>query len=36
MRSLDKPGQQSTIVYEDLAFDVPIGAGTFSLPNLKR
>ena len=36
MRSLDKSGQQSTIVYEDIAFDVPIGAGTFSLPNLKR
>jgi outer membrane lipoprotein-sorting protein len=36
MRSLDKPGQQSTIVYEDIAFDVPIGAETFSLPNLKR
>jgi outer membrane lipoprotein-sorting protein len=36
MRSLDKPGQQSTIVYEDIAFDVPIGAEIFSLPNLKR
>jgi hypothetical protein len=36
MRSLDKPGQQSTIVYEDIALDVPIGAETFSLPNLKR
>ncbi len=36
MRSLDKPGQQSTMVYEDTAFDVPISPETFSLPNLKR
>jgi outer membrane lipoprotein-sorting protein len=36
MRSLDKPGQQSTIVYKDIAFDVPISPETFSLPNLKR
>ncbi len=36
MRSVDKPGQQTTIVYEDVAFDVPISAETFSLPNLKR
>jgi len=36
MRSMDKPGQQTTIVYQDIAFDVPIGAETFSLSNLKR
>jgi hypothetical protein len=36
MRSADKPGQQTTIVYEDVAFDVPIGAEMFSLPTLKR
>ncbi len=36
MRSLDKPGQQTVIVYQAVAFDVPIGAETFSLPNLKR
>ncbi len=36
MRSLDKPGQQTTIVYEAVAFDVPIGAETFSLSSLKR
>jgi outer membrane lipoprotein-sorting protein len=36
MRSLDKPGQQTAIVYQAIAFDVPIGAETFSLPTLKR
>lgn len=36
MRSLDKPGQQTTLVYQDVAFDVPISPETFSLPNLKR
>jgi outer membrane lipoprotein-sorting protein len=36
MRSVDKPGQQTTIVYKDAAFDVPIGADMFSLPSLKR
>ena len=36
MRSVDKPGQQTTIVYQDIAFDVPISAETFSLSNLKR
>jgi outer membrane lipoprotein-sorting protein len=36
MQSVDKPGQQTTIVYQDVAFDVPISAQTFSLPNLKR
>jgi outer membrane lipoprotein-sorting protein len=36
MRSVDKPGQQTTIVYKDAAFDVPISAGVFSLSSLKR
>ena len=35
MRPADKAGAQTTIEYEDVAFDVPIGAETFSLPNLK-
>jgi outer membrane lipoprotein-sorting protein len=32
MHTVDKPGQQTTIVYEDVAFDVPISADTFVLP----
>lgn len=36
MRSLDKPGHQTTIVYQAVAFDQPISAETFSLSNLKR
>jgi len=36
MRSVDKPSQQTTIVYQEVAFDVPIRAGMFSLSNLKR
>jgi outer membrane lipoprotein-sorting protein len=36
MRSADKAGAQTTIDYQDIAFDVPISDGTFSLPNLKR
>jgi len=36
MRSVDKPGQQTTIVYQDVAFNVPISAATFSLSSLKR
>src|SRR5271154_1998821 len=32
MRSMDKSGQQTTIMYKDVAFDVPIGAEIFSLP----
>ena len=36
MRSVDKPGQQTSIVYKDVAFDVPISAEMFSLPNLKQ
>jgi outer membrane lipoprotein-sorting protein len=35
MRPADKDGEQTTIEYEDLAFDAPISEGTFSLPNLK-
>jgi outer membrane lipoprotein-sorting protein len=35
MRPADKAGAQTTIEYEDIAFDVPISEGTFSLPNLK-
>lgn len=36
MRSADKPGQQTILVYQDVAFDVPISPEMFSLPNLKR
>ncbi len=36
MRVTDKPGEQTTVVYEDISFDVPIGAETFSLPDLKQ
>jgi outer membrane lipoprotein-sorting protein len=35
MRRADKAGAQTTIEYEDVAFDVPISEETFSLPNLK-
>jgi len=35
MRPADKDGQHTTIVYEDIAFDVPISESAFSLPNLK-
>jgi len=33
MQSADKAGSHTTIDYEDIAFDVPIEAGIFSLPN---
>ena len=36
MQPHDKPGEQTVIIYEDLAFDVPIQADTFSLRNLER
>jgi len=36
MQSADKPGEQTTVVYEDIRFDVPIGEETFSLPHLKQ
>ena len=36
MRPLDQAVEQTTITYEDIAFDVPIGDGTFSLENLKQ
>jgi hypothetical protein len=36
MQSADKPGEQTTVVYEDLRFDVPIREETFSLPHLKQ
>lgn len=35
MRSAGKAGAQTTIEYEDVAFDVPISEGTFSLPSPK-
>lgn len=35
MRSLKKPGSQTIIEYDDIAFDVPVAQQTFSLPNLK-
>ena len=36
MRAVDKPGEQTTIVYKNIIFDVPISEETFSLTNLKR
>jgi outer membrane lipoprotein-sorting protein len=36
MRPLDQAVEQTTITYENIAFDVPIREGTFSLENLKR
>jgi len=36
MRPLDKVGEQSTIDYKNLLFDVPISEEMFSLNNLKR
>jgi outer membrane lipoprotein-sorting protein len=36
MRSADKPGQQTTILYKEVAFGAPINAETFSLPALAR
>ncbi len=36
METADKAGAHTTIDYEDIAFDVPIGADTFSLSNLKQ
>jgi len=36
MQSADKPGEQTTVVYEDISFDVPISEETFSLPHLKQ
>lgn len=35
MRPAGKAGARTTIEYENIAFDVPISEGTFSLPNLK-
>jgi outer membrane lipoprotein-sorting protein len=36
MRAADKPGEQATVVYQTISFDVPIGAQIFSLPDLAR
>jgi outer membrane lipoprotein-sorting protein len=36
MHPLDKPREQTVIVYHDLAFDVPLSNETFSLRNLER
>jgi outer membrane lipoprotein-sorting protein len=36
MQTADKAGAHTTIDYEDIAFDVPIGAETFSLSNLQQ
>jgi hypothetical protein len=36
MRPLDKKGEQTTVTYENIVFDVPIGEETFSLKNLKQ
>jgi outer membrane lipoprotein-sorting protein len=35
MRSAKKPGAQTTIEYDNIAFDVPVAQQIFSLPNLK-
>lgn len=36
MRPLDKAGEQTTIVYKNILFDVPISEEMFSLNNLKQ
>ena len=36
VRPLDKKGEQTTITYENIVFDVPIGEETFFLKNLKQ
>ena len=36
MQPYDKPGEQTVIIYDNLVFDVPIQADTFSLRNLER
>lgn len=36
MRATDKPDEQTTVVYQNISFDVPIGAEVFSLPNLTQ
>ena len=36
MRPLDKAGEQTTIMYKNILFDVPISEEMFSLNNLKR
>ena len=36
MQPQDKPQEQTVIVYDDLEFDIPIVADTFSLRNLER
>jgi outer membrane lipoprotein-sorting protein len=36
MQSADKAGAHTTIDYQDIAFNVPIDAGTFSLPDMNR
>ncbi|MFZ0659225.1 MAG: outer membrane lipoprotein-sorting protein [Candidatus Binataceae bacterium] len=35
MHAAKKPGAQTTIDYDDIAFDVTVSAQTFTLPNLK-
>ena len=36
MQPQDKPNEQTRIIYNDLAFDIPLAADTFSLRNLER
>ncbi len=36
MQPQDKPNEQTVIIYNDLVFDIPISADTFSLRNLER
>jgi len=36
MQPLNKAGEQTTLVYENIVFDAPISDETFSLSNLKR
>lgn len=35
MKPLDKPGESTTIIYEELAFDIPLPRGLFSLRGLR-
>ena len=36
MRPADKGGEQTVIIYDDVAFDVAIDKDLFSLPSLER
>ena len=36
MQAANKPGEQTTVVYEDIRFDLPISEETFTLPHLNQ